>query len=184
MPACSRSPARPLAGGSDFESEQPAAYGCGQAGALSTTPFAYRTGSFNGDLMDFYTATQQAIGSVDAASTPDSDPVWAGLQLAIHAWQTCQPQPVTATGWAMFGNGVCAAVDELGQPPEPFVVVADLPVPDTAQVREQTAALTAALSAHLEVAAGDPRHAPDRRWAWAAAAARLRTAASDLLDWP
>ena len=134
--------------------------------------------------MDFYTATQQAIGSIEAGAEPDSDPVRAGLQLAIYAWQTCQPQPATATGWAMFGNGVCAAVDELGQPPNPFVVVAELPVLDTAQVRDQAAALTGAIAAHLEVAAGDPRYAPDRRWAWAAAAARLRTAASDLLDWP
>jgi hypothetical protein len=134
--------------------------------------------------MDFYTATQQAIGSIEAGAEPDSDPIRAGLQLAVYAWQTCDPQPATATPWAMFGNGVCAAVDELGQPPEPFVVVADLPVPDTAHVRHQTAALTTAIAAHLEAAAGDAQRAPDRRWAWAAAAARLRTAADDLVAWP
>lgn len=130
--------------------------------------------------MDFHTATQQAIDSIHAGAEPDSDPVWAGLQLAIYAWQTCEPQPATTTGWAMFGNGVGAAADELGQPSAPFVVVADLPVADTPQVRRQTAALTTAIAAHLETAAGDSQHAPDRRWAWATAAARLRTAARDL----
>lgn len=134
--------------------------------------------------MDFDTAARQTIDTIAAGAEPDSDPVRAGLQLAFYAWQTCEPEPTTATGWAMFGNGVCAAVDELGQPPEPFVVVADLPVPDTAQVRNQTAALAAAIAEHLDVASGNSQYAPDRRWAWAAAAARLRTAARDLVAWP
>ena len=135
--------------------------------------------------MDYSTATQQAINDIATLAEGDNDPVRAGLQLAIYAWQTCQPHPATAGKWAMFGNGLSAAVDELDQPPYAYVIVLDDPaVPDTAQVRHQTVALTTALAEHLEAASGDPRHAPRQRWAWATAAARLRTAAHDLVHWP
>ena len=152
--------------------------------ALSTTTFARRTGTRNGDLMDFFTASQHAIGGIEAGPEPDSDPVRIALQLAVYAWQTCEPEAATAINWDMFGNGLCAAIDEIGQPPAPFVIVVELPMPDTAQVRRQTAALTTVIAAHLEAASSDPQHATDLRWAWATAAARLRTAASDLVAWP
>jgi hypothetical protein len=134
--------------------------------------------------MNYHDATQHAIADIAAGDEPDSDPVRAALQLAVYAWQTCHPQPATATRWAMFGNRLSAAIDELGQPAHPFVVVGDLPVPDTIGVRHQTATLTAAIAAHLDAAAGDPRHGPEQRWAWAAAAARLRSAGSALTGRP
>lgn len=135
--------------------------------------------------MNLHTATQQVINNVRTAACPDIDTVHSGLQLAVHAWQACDPHPATATHWAMFGVGVCAAIDELGQLPEPIVIVLeDSEVPDTSQVRHQITELAAALAAHLETAAGDPGNDPQQRWAWATAAARLRTAASDLVSWP
>lgn len=142
-----------------------------------------RTRNPDGDPMDFHAAAQQAIHDIQGAD-PDSDTVRAGLQLAVHAWQTCHPHPATATGWAMFGTALGAAIDELDPPPQPVVVCIDDPQPpDTAQLRHHTAALATAIAQRLETAAGDPHHHRHRRWAWAAAAARLRTASYDLTTW-
>jgi hypothetical protein len=135
--------------------------------------------------MDFHAATDQAIADLHPDAGPDSDSVHAALQLAVHAWQYCEPDPATATGWAMFGTGLCTAIDELGPPPQPVIVLIDNGrLPDTPPVRRHTAALAAAIAQRLDTAASDPRNDPHQRWAWAAAAARLRTASDDLVNWP
>jgi hypothetical protein len=109
----------------------------------------------------------------------------AALQLVVHGWQNCDPNPATATGWAMFGTGLCTAIDELGPPPQPVIILIDNPqLPDTSPVRHRTAALAAAVAQRLDAAASDPSNTPHQRWAWAAAAARLRTASDDLVNWP
>lgn len=157
---------------------------CGQPVQRPQPQLPTRTRNPDGDPMDFQAAAQQAIHDIQTGADPDSDTVRAGLQLAVHAWQTCHPHPATATGWAMFGTALGAAIDELDPPPQPVVVRIDDPqLPDTAQLRHQTAALAAAIAQRLETAAGDSHHHRHRRWAWAAAAARLRTASYDLTTW-
>jgi hypothetical protein len=139
----------------------------------------------DGDLMDFHAAAEQAIADVRASAGPDSDSVQAALQLAVHAWQNCDPNPATAIGWAMFGTGVCAAIDELGPPRQPVVILIDNPkLPDTSHVRHHTAEVVTTVAQRLEAAASDPHNTPVQRWAWATAAARLHTAGDDLVNWP
>lgn len=135
--------------------------------------------------MNFHAAAEQAIADIESDAGPDSDAVHAALQLAVHAWQACEPDPATATGWAMFGTGLCTAIDELGPPRQPVTVLINNPeLPDTTLVRHHTAALAAAVAQRLDAAAGDPSNPPHQRWAWAATAARLHTASDDLVNWP
>jgi hypothetical protein len=71
----------------------------------------------------------------------------AALQLVVHGWQNCDPNPATATGWAMFGTGLCTAIDELGPPPQPVIILIDNPkLPDTYPVRHRTAAVATAVA--------------------------------------
>jgi hypothetical protein len=135
--------------------------------------------------MNYHTAVEQAIHDLRAAHDPDGDAVRAALQLAVHAWQHCDQPTSDAARWAMFGTGLGAAIDELTPPGQPFIILIDeQQLPDTEQVRQQTAALAAAVADRLETAAGNPHADPARRWAWSTAAARLYTAADDLVSWP
>lgn len=135
--------------------------------------------------MDFHTAVEQAIRDVRACHDPASDAIHAALQLAVHAWQHCEPPAAGTAHWAMFGTGLGAAIDELPPPAQPFVIlIDDQQLPDTEQVCRQTAALVTAVADRLDAAASDVHRDPARRWSCSTAAARLYTAANDLVDWP
>jgi hypothetical protein len=132
--------------------------------------------------MNFHTATNRAVGDVQACSQVDSDAVRAALRLAAHAWQLCE-QP--GAGWDLFGTGLQAALTNLPQPDGPIVIFIDeRSLPDTEAVRRDAARLAASIASRLDAAAGDPGADPNRRWAWSTAAARLRAAAEDLMELP
>jgi len=132
--------------------------------------------------MDFHTATDQAIRDVEACPEADSDAVHAALQLAAHAWQLCQ-QPRDASGWDLFGTGLQAALANLPPPEQPIaILIEEQSLPDSEAVRRDAARLATSVASRLDAAAGDPGAAPNRRWAWSTAAARLRAAAEDLME--
>lgn len=130
---------------------------------------------------DFHTATQQAIAELGGCTDPDAEPVHAALALACYAWKLCEPPGRAGTGWAMFGNELGAARDELPTPPLPLVFYGDQqPLADTGELRADTAGLVSTVAGLLEAAAADPHADPDHARAWSRAAWRMHTAAADL----
>lgn len=130
---------------------------------------------------DFHTAAGRAVAELSGCTDPDAEPVHTALTLACYAWTHCEPPGPAGTDWAMFGNQLCTARDELPHPPLAMVIHGDQqPRVDTREQREDTAGLITAVAELMEAAAADPHADPDHAQAWTRAARRLRTAATRL----
>jgi len=144
--------------------------------------------------MRYPDATRLAADRVRACPDADHIDLYAALLLLLHAWQH-QPPPShhgsvdhgrAAADWDLFGADVHHVVETLFPATVAIVVLLDEDdddaggLPDSATVRAGTAALAAAVAARLHRAGGDPTADAARRWAWAAAAARLDRAAAQL----
>ncbi|HZO65959.1 MAG TPA: hypothetical protein VFB74_13225 [Kribbellaceae bacterium] len=135
--------------------------------------------------MRYPDATRLAADRVRACPDADHIDLYAALLLLLHAWQHLLPRSSgrgrAAAGWDLFGADVHHVVETLFPAADAIVVLLDEDrLPDTATVRAATAALAAAVAARLHRAGGDPTADAARRWAWAAAAARLDRAAAQL----
>jgi len=131
--------------------------------------------------MRYLHAVDRAAARVRARPQADHVDLYAALQLALHGWRHCAGRGAAMTDWDLFGTDVHHVVQTLYPAAEAIVVLVDEdPLPDTAAVRAGTAALTETIAARLRAAAADPTADPARRWAWAAAAARLDRAAAEL----
>lgn len=130
---------------------------------------------------DFHAAARRAVAELSGCTDPDAEPVHTALTLATYAWKHCEPPGRAGFDWAMFGNQLCTARDELPHPPLAMVIYGDQqPRVDTRELRADTAALVSTVAGQLERAAADPHADPDHAQAWTRAARRLRTAATRL----
>jgi hypothetical protein len=130
--------------------------------------------------MDYLTAAEYATVTVPTAAL--DDPILRiGFSLASHAWQHCAADGTAAADWDMFGvlvDGVAADL-YVGAPPI-IVAIDDARLTDSPEVRSVTVRLVEAAAARLDKAAGDASADTRQRWAWALAAARLRTGVEQL----
>jgi hypothetical protein len=130
---------------------------------------------------DVHTAALRAIAELAGCTDPDAEPVHTALTLACYAWTHCDPPGQARTGWAMFGNALGAARDELPTPPLALVVYGDLaPLADTGELRSDAAGLVRTVAWMLKASAADPDADPDHARAWTRAARWMHTAAADL----
>jgi len=131
--------------------------------------------------MRYLDAIDRAAAQVSTCPDADHVDLYAALHLVLHAWRHCHSRGPAMADWDLFGTDVHRVIETLYPASDAVVVLVDEdPLPDTAAVRAGTAALTETIAARLRAAAADPTADPARRWAWAAAAARLDRAAAEL----
>ena len=127
--------------------------------------------------MNYIAALRQTTTRLEARGADDETEAQAGLRLACLAFDA---RSVPDREWALLGFELLAALDELYPEPAPIAVTATRPSAMSTPVQQALIRLVSVLANGYDQASTKPDLPTQRRFAYAATAARLNNAVRGL----
>ncbi|MDG4784915.1 hypothetical protein O7626_03035 [Micromonospora sp. WMMD1102] len=129
--------------------------------------------------MNYITALEQAITRLEARGVNDETEAQASLRLACLAFDDSPSVP--AQQWALLGFELLTALADLYPDPAPISIAALSPSITSTSTQQALIRLASALATGYDRASAQPELPTQRRFAYAATAARLNAAVRGLV---